>query len=114
MTTLIFLGTLAIASTLAGGQTTKVEAGKNFPLPSGLDKGFLDTTADPCVNFAHYACGNFTELYPIPADRSAYGTIQVASEHTEDALHSLLEKVEADNPSRTERAKNQKVVSRPL
>jgi putative endopeptidase len=101
MTTLIFLGALAIASTLASGQTTKGEAGKNFPLPSGLDKGFLDTTADPCVNFAHYACGNFTKLYPIPADRSAYGTIQVVSEHTEDALHSLLEKVEADNPSRT-------------
>jgi endothelin-converting enzyme/putative endopeptidase len=77
------------------------DAGKTLQLPSGLDRRFMDTTADPCINFAQYACGNFTRLYPIPADRPAYGTGALVYEHTEDALHALLDKVEAYNPSRT-------------
>jgi putative endopeptidase len=86
----------------AGAQTkAAADTEKNPPLPSGLDKQFMDTTADPCVNFAQYACGNFTRLYPIPADRSGYGTGTMVAEHTEYALHTLLEKVAADNPSRT-------------
>src|SRR5271157_5262526 len=77
------------------------DAEKNPQLPAGLDTRFMDTTADPCVNFAQYACGNFSKLYPIPADMPGYGSFYIVYEHTEYALRSLLEKVEADNPSRT-------------
>ena len=93
---------LAMSIPTASAQsTTAADAEKNPPLPGGLDKRFMDTGADPCANFAQYVCGNFTKIYPIPADMAGYGSGTIVFEHTEYALHSLLEKVAADNPSRT-------------
>jgi putative endopeptidase len=70
-------------------------------LPPGLDTRFIDTKADPCVDFAQYSCGNFNRLYPIPNDRSGYGTGAIVAEHTETVLHSMLETAAAGGASRT-------------
>lgn len=103
LVTLTVLGaSFAMAFPAASAQTKMASNGTSSPpLPSGLDKRFLDTTADPCVNFAQYTCGNFTKLYPIPADLSSYWMGVMVNDHNEYALHALLEKVEADKPSRT-------------
>ncbi len=99
-----FVVVAAILSTCAGSVSAQTQAAateKDPALPSGLEKRFIDTNADPCVNFAKYACGNFEKFYPIPADMPSYGSGAIVYEHTQYALHSLLEKFQADDPART-------------
>jgi putative endopeptidase len=56
----------------ASAQTASGSAEKKPEALSGLDKRFIDSGADPCVDFFKYACGKFTDYYPIPSDRSGY------------------------------------------
>lgn len=74
---------------------------QEFKLSPGLDKSLIDLNADPCVDFAAYACGHFSQLHPIPADQSEWDTFALLFEHTELDLRSLLESVAANNPNRT-------------
>jgi len=80
---------------------------KPVPLLPALDKQIMNTNADPCVNFWRYACGNFSKLYPIPPDKSGYGSTTIVFDHTQDALHELLEQVAA--PSAQHNANEQKI-----
>ncbi len=81
-------------------QTENNSTKQDSPLP-GVDKRFIDAKADPCQDFFQYACGNFTSLYPIPPDQTAFGVTTMVFNHTENELHTLLEKVAADSAART-------------
>ena len=86
---------------------TASSAPQKVELLPGLDKQLIDTTADPCVNFYQYACGNFSKLYPIPPDKRGYGSFDIVHDHTQDILQGLLDQVAQKSAQHT--ANEQKI-----
>ncbi|HXY50779.1 MAG TPA: M13 family metallopeptidase [Terriglobales bacterium] len=107
----IALVTLALVSTLSRAQTAAPPAAapppKTYERLPGLDPRLIDASADPCVDFFQYVCGNFPKLYPIPSDRAGFGTGAMVAEYTAHVLQALLEKAAAGGPGRT--ANEQKI-----
>ena len=96
----------AILHAQTANSSTNSTPAKAQLLP-GLDRQLIDTSADACVNFYQYACGNFDKLYPIPSDRSSYSQFAIIFDHTEDILKDLLDQAAQPGAQRT--ANEQKI-----
>jgi putative endopeptidase len=93
----VILGVIALQTALVA----QTASDKEYKMLPGLAKEVMDTSADPCVNFFQYACGNFSKLYPIPSDRSSFEAFTMMQDHTEHVLHAMLEKAAAGGASRS-------------
>ncbi len=95
----------AAASTkAAGAETAKAaladKSAEEHPAPK-FDIANIDKTADPCVDFYQFACGNWMKNNPIPGDQSDWVSFNEVYEHNLVVLRQILEKASANDPQRS-------------
>jgi putative endopeptidase len=89
---------LAAGLALSPAVAEDVSGPKSAPKkPIILDLSAIDKTADPCVDFYQYACGNWKKNNPIPADQVRWGRFNELTEYNNYLLYSEL-KAAADAP----------------
>ena len=78
-----------------------------LPYTPSLETKFLDRTADPCVDFYQFACGNWNALNPIPADQARWDVYSKLQTENLRYLWAILE--DAAKPAATRTASQQKI-----
>ncbi len=95
---------LAASAAALFGQETPLTV---LPYTPSLDTEFMDRAADPCVDFYKYACGNWNNLNPIPADQPRWDVYSKLTNENQRFLWGILEQASHARPSRT--ANEQKI-----
>jgi endothelin-converting enzyme/putative endopeptidase len=73
----------------------------SLPYTPGLDTSFMDRSADPCADFARFACGNWLKLNPIPPDQSRWDVYAKLGFENQRYLWGILEEAGKSSASRT-------------
>jgi putative endopeptidase len=66
-----------------------------------LETKFLDRSADPCVNFYQFACGNWNKLNPIPPDQPRWDVYAKLTDENQHYLWGILDEAAKPDANRT-------------
>jgi len=72
-----------------------------LPYTPSLEPAFIDRSADPCVDFFQFACGNWNRLNPIPADQARWDVYAKMGNDNLRFLWGLLQEAAKPSASRT-------------
>jgi putative endopeptidase len=87
-----FLLALSAPLCLAQGFAADTDAGPtSIPKkPISFDVSAIDKTADPCVNFYQYSCGNWIKANPVPPDQVRWGRFNELIDYNTYLLYTEL------------------------
>ncbi len=90
---------LFLAVAIASGFAQSTPSSSTKPAP-GFSLDTIDKTADPCVDFYEYACGNWIKNSEIPPDQGQWVSFVELNERNKDIERGILEKAETGGASR--------------
>src|SRR5437016_11272158 len=102
--TRVTLLAVAFASSLCAQPERPLTA---LPYTPSLATEFMDRSAEPCVDFYRYSCGNWNKLNPLPADQARWNVYSKLHDENLRFLWGLLK--EAARPSPGRNANQQKI-----
>ena len=79
----------------------------SLPYTPGLNIEFMDTSADPCVDFYQYSCGGWMKKNPIPADQPGWSVYAKLAQDNERFLWGILSDLASKSQGRN--ANQQKI-----
>jgi putative endopeptidase len=73
----------------------------SLPYTPSLETRFLDRTADPCVDFYKFSCGNWNNLNPIPPDQPRWDVYAKLTDDNQRYLWGILDEAARPAAGRT-------------